>query len=325
MAGEQRRNGLRLAAITLGAGLSLVLLTVGLLWHLPRRGAEPAAKPAAIAAAASPAAFVPPEEATIPKGPEGDAIRRGIRLFTQTGVAAHDYVGSSLVCSNCHLNAGRLANASPMWAAWGQYPAYRKKNNRINTMADRIRDCFLYSMNAPASPKGTPPPLDGDIYRDLQIYFAWLARGVPSGTDVAGRGYLKLAKTSLGHDPDRGATVYAANCAVCHGADGAGQANADGSYAVPPLWGPRSFNWGAGMSRLTNAAGFIRANMPLGEGGTLTDQQAWDVAAYVVSHERPRDPRQTGTIAAARAEFHDDGDYYGQVVRGDLLGDGVTH
>ena len=269
---------------------------------------------------AADAAFSPPTDNTIPAGPNGDAIRRGRLIFTATTAHAGRYVGNGLTYSNCHLDAGRKADASPMWAAWVSYPAYRAKNGRVNTMEDRIRDCFLYSMNAPASKAGTPPPYGDNIYRDLQSYFAWLATGAPFGKPLPGRGFMKLDATPLGHDPDRGATVFADQCASCHGADGQGHANPDGTYAIPSLWGPRSYNWGAGMAGVATAAGFIKANMPYGQGNTLTDQQAWDVAAYIDSRERPRDPRQTATVEDARKQFHAKGDYYGQKVDGKLLG-----
>lgn len=282
-----------------------------------------ACQPRAAAPPAKPAAFSPPDEAAIPSGPDGDAIRRGRDLFLATARHAPRYVGNALACGNCHLDAGRKADAAPMWAAWVSYPAFRKKNGRINTMADRIHDCFLYSMNAPAAPAKGPPPLDDPIYRDLQSYFAWLAQGVAVGKPPPGRGYIALAKTKLGHDPVRGSAVFAGKCAACHGADGQGTPDGAGGIIAPPLWGPKSFNWGAGMARVATAAGFIKVNMPFGAGNTLTDQQAWDVAAFIDSHERPRDPRQTGSIEAARAEFHESGDYYGQTIGGHLLGGGT--
>lgn len=268
------------------------------------------------------AAFAPPPVSSIPDGPQGDSIRRGMALFLETGTAAKPYVGSGLTCGNCHLDGGRTAHASPMWAAWGMYPAYRTKNGTINTMEDRIRGCFVYSMNSQASPAGVPPPYGDDIYRDFESYFAWLATGVPVGMEMPGRGFRDLDPPDLSFDPARGAVIFEQKCAACHGAQGEGIANPDGTYAYPPLWGDHSFNWGAGMSKTANAAGFIKHNMPQGQGNTLSDQQAWDVAAYITSRERPRDPRQTDTIEQARERFHKQGDYYGQTVEGDLLGDG---
>lgn len=278
--------------------------------------------PAPVASAAG--GFAPPPASAIPDGPLGDSIRRGEALFTQTGVNAREFVGSGLNCSNCHLDAGRDPNSAPMWAAAAMFPEYRRKNDRINTMEDRIMGCFIYSMNAQASPAGVPPPAGHDIYRDLMAYFAFLATGAPTGVVMPERGFMDVEMPAEGYDLERGATIYAEQCSVCHGENGEGQLAPDGSYSFPPLWGDKSYNWGAGMSRLANAAGFIKANMPFGNGMSLTDQQAWDVAAYIDSQERPPDPRQAGTtIEATRAAHHASGDYYGQVINGDLLGDGV--
>lgn len=277
------------------------------------------------AATVSTAGFTPPPASAIPEGPLGDSIRRGEALFTQTGVHAREFVGSGLTCSNCHLDGGRDPNSAPMWAAAAMFPEYRRKNDRINTMEDRIMGCFIYSMNAQASPAGVPPPAGHDIYRDFMSYFAFLATGAPTGVAMAERGFMEVEMPAGGYDRDRGAIIYAEQCSVCHGDNGEGQRAPDGSYAFPPLWGDMSYNWGAGMSRLTNAAGFIKANMPFGNGMSLTDQQAWDVAAYIDSQERPRDPRQEGiTIEEARVRHHASGDFYGQMVDGDLLGDGIS-
>ena len=59
---------------------------------------------------------------------------------------------------------------------------------------------------------------------------------------------------------------------------------------APPVWGAHSYNIGAGMARVRTAAAFISDNMPFDQPGTLTDQQALDVAAYVNVHTRPDFP-----------------------------------
>ena len=74
------------------------------------------------------------------------------------------------------------------------------------------------------------------------------------------------------------------------GAQGAGLKEGR-KYTFPPLWGRDSYNAGAGMHRVHTAAAFIKANMPLGQPNTLTDQEAWDVAAYINGKPRPPDPR----------------------------------
>ena len=268
--------------------------------------------------------FVPPDPATIPDDKFGDAVKRGMAIFTNTGTNAADHVGNGLSCSNCHLDAGRQPQSAPMWAAWVTYPKYRSKNDQINTMEDRVMGCFNYSMNAQASPSGKAPPHGDDIYRDLESYFYWLATGAPTNTKLEGIGFGSVKKPEGGYDLGRGAEVFTANCAVCHGAEGQGQKDINGRYIFPPLWGPDSYNWGAGMGRIDTAAAFIKHNMPLSQPGRLSDQEAWDVAAFVDSHERPKDPRQKGTIEENRLKNHDgDETLYGQMVDGHLLGTGT--
>lgn len=270
------------------------------------------------------AIFVPPLESAIPQGPEGEAIRRGLQIFTNTQTNAREFVGNGLSCTNCHLNGGREPNSAPMWAAWVQYPKYRSKNKKINTIEDRVNGCFSYSMNAQGSPSGGPPPRGHDTYKDLETYFHWLATNAPTGIDMDGSGFPKMKVSALGYDPDRGRAVFDQNCITCHGADGQGKKDLNGRHIFPPLWGPDSFNWGAGMARIDAAAGFIRANMPFGK-PNLSDQQAWDAAAFINSHERPKDPRQTGTIAEAAAQYHaGEETFYGKQVGVQLLGQGTA-
>lgn len=258
--------------------------------------------------------FAPPPEGSMPEGEYGKIIKLGEQVFNKTGVYAAKYVGNSLNCVNCHLDAGRKPDSAPLWASFIHYPAFRSKTGKVDTLASRIQGCFEYSMN------GKAPPQDDEIMTALQTYAFWLAKGAPVGTPVAGSGYPKLKKPALAADFARGQAVYAQNCALCHGADGQGQRSA-GQQVFPPLWGPKSFNWGAGMHQMANASGFIQANMPLGKGGTLTEQEAWDVAMFMNSHERPQDPRFAGSVAATRKKFHDSDDsMYGRTVSGKVLG-----
>lgn len=260
----------------------------------------------------------PPPEAAIPAGPQGDYIRRGLAIFTDTRAAAPQYAGNQLRCANCHLDAGRTPGAAPLWAAYGNFPAWREKNNRINSFEKRVQDCFIYSLN------GKPPPLGGDVLLAVSAYAAWLAQGQRIGISPPGRAFPAIAGPPLSPDDRRGRAVFTEKCAACHGESGQGLL--DGATVVnPPLWGPNSFNWGAGMAQVDKAAAFIKANMPLGEGGSLSVQQAWDVAWYVDGQRRPQDPRFSGSVAATRAAHHDrPWSRYGTWVAGQLLGDPAT-
>jgi thiosulfate dehydrogenase len=133
-----------------------------------------------------------------------------------------------------------------------------------------------------------------------------------------------LKEAAQGFDPERGASLYTAKCALCHGADGAGVTLADGRTLFPPLWGAESYDWGAGMHKIDVAAVFIKHNMPLGLRDSLSDQEAWDLAAFMNSHERPQDPRFQGDLNATKEQFHASKfDYYGkrESEEGHLLGE----
>lgn len=224
--------------------------------------------------------LVVPDASTIPEGPMGEAIRRGEQLALHTFEELPDHVGNGLHCASCHLQAGRVANAGPWVGITSVFPEYRSRNARVNTLQMRINDCFERSLN------GTALDHESADMAAIVAYMTWLSREVPIGHEVEGRGFRRVTEPPT---PDRahGEALYAERCAVCHGADGSGQTGADGAYLFPPLWGPRSYNIGAGMARLDTAAAFVRWNMPLGQGGSLSDQDAYDVAEFFIHGERP--------------------------------------
>ena len=263
--------------------------------------------------------FQAPAEHELPDNAFGKLVRQGHSLFVDTKRQAPAYVGNGLNCSNCHLDQGRLPNSAPLWGAYPMYPAYRKKNDKVNTFAERLQGCFEFSMN------GKPPAADSPEISALSAYAYWLATKAPIGVELPGRGYPEVKQPAKGYDIAQGAQVYKAQCAVCHGDSGQGQKVGE-DYVMPPLWGKDSYNWGAGMHRINTAASFIQYNMPLGKAQSLSDQQAWDVAAFINSHERPQDPRLIdGSVEKTRVKFHaNDGvNLYGQTVDGVLIGQGI--
>ena len=203
----------------------------------------------------------------------------GHDLVTDTGKYAAKYVGNGLKCANCHLDAGTRKDALPLNIA-GIYPQWRSKNSKRNDVSLRIRECFFYSLN------GIMPSNDAPELQAIAAYISYLSTGQTIGTAPEGRGMPTLPAT--GHDPNpfEGRNVYEKKCSVCHGANG------QGVDANPPVWGMRSYNKGAGMNQIPKAAGFIWANMPYGNGKTLSVQEAFDVAAFLNQQIRPDDPRE---------------------------------
>lgn len=263
------------ATYVVGRNLMVALSIVGLFG--PALAETPTRQPAQPAPSVR---FAPPEVADIPHDEHGKQILFGRRLLAETRKLLPDHVGDALNCVSCHLNDGTVAGALPYVGVSVNYPRYNPRAGRSMTLEDRINGCFQRSMNGRALADDSPEIIAMVAYMD------WLSAGLPQHAKVEGAGIGKI-DTSLVPDPLRGKEIYAAKCAVCHGADGQGQRDAGNEFVVPPLWGDQSFNIGAGMARTYTAAAFVKRNMPLGQGGTLSDQEAVDVAGYFTHQPRP--------------------------------------
>jgi thiosulfate dehydrogenase len=238
-----------------------------------------AAQPTEVPAGRAAVELLPvPAESTVKDSALLAAIRRGRAILTATRDSLPANVGNDLRCTSCHLDDGRRAGAIPLVGVYASFPQYRSREGTVIGLEDRINGCLRRSMNGRALPLGHP------ALRDMVAYLAFVSRGVPVGGRVAGQG-VPAIEPPLAGDSARGRARYAAACARCHGADGSGRQG-----VAPPLWGPRSFNVGAGLARLRTAAAFIKHNMPYDRPGTLTDQEAFDVAAWVVTRPRPDFP-----------------------------------
>ena len=257
----------------------LAVATLGLVGLVSIAFAQGAEKPPL-------AELKPPAEETIPSGPRGDAIRSGKLLLNETHQRLPNNVGNKLTCANCHLGAGTIANASPWVGIWGVFPEYRSRSGQLNSLQQRVNDCFQRSMN------GKALSYDSKEMNDILAYMHWLSSGVPTGLSVKGRGFGPINR-DLEPSAQNGKSVYASKCASCHGVNGEGMKNAQGIYYFPPLWGKDSFNVGAGMARTYTAAAFVKHNMPLGQPNSLTDQQAVDVAEYFTHQSRPDYPAKS--------------------------------
>jgi len=218
--------------------------------------------------------FAPPSPDAIPGDQRGEQIRLGYKIVVATQEYGRPYVGNRLNCNNCHLDAGMNPNTTSFVGISRLYPEYRARADRQMTLADRINECFERSLNG----KALSP--DSSKLQAVVAYIEWLSQNVPVGSAVPWRGIPRI-NASRTPDPINGKKLFATRCVRCHGADG------QGTMAAPPVWGPQSYNIAAGMARVSVAASFIKSNMPRGWGWTLSDDEAFDVAAYVNSQPRP--------------------------------------
>jgi thiosulfate dehydrogenase len=262
----------------------------------------------------------PLEDKSLGASPLAEQIRFGYRVFTNTPQEAPQFTGGKVACANCHLNVGQRERALPLVGVAGMFPEYNNRAARLITLADRVVDCFLRSENAtgrllsPAdaespplalsrrdvgashvfsesSPAGLPTPTSKEVLA-LSAYIVWLSRGQAVGQNPAWRGHNTIAADQLipiaRLDVARGETLYTERCQSCHGGDGQGVQIGD--KKAGPLWGPDSWNDGAGAARVYTLAGIIRYTMPYLDPGSLSDEDAQHVAAFVNSKPRPAYP-----------------------------------
>jgi len=215
----------------------------------------------------------------------------GYNIVMETSKYAGRYAGSSLSCTSCHLRGGTQPDGFPLNVA-GVYPKWRAKNGVRNGIGMRIRDCFLYSLN------GIMPPEESPEVLAVAAYVSYLSEGEVIGRPPKGWGVPTLPDTGADPNPPRGQAIYQRVCAVCHGAKGEGQG------PVPAVWGLNSFNAGAGLNNVQKLAGFIWANMPMGNERSLTYQEALDVAAFINLQYRAFDPREGRLKKLAERIYH---------------------
>lgn len=206
-----------------------------------------------------------------------DAVMLGYQILKETKKYAEPYVGNTLSCTNCHFNAGLTRGGKKgglsMVGVAATYPAYKEREDYAVDLITRTNDCFERSMN------GKPLPASGREMTAIVTYFQWISKGLPIYAEIPWLG-LPLLTSSHQPNPEEGKKVLTQNCIKCHGSNG------KGAPAVPPLWGPNSFNDGAGMAKLKDFAAFVHLNMPQNE-PILTEAQALDVASYVTEQPRP--------------------------------------
>ena len=246
-------------------------------------------------------AYKLPDTAAIPHDPMGEMIRYGRELVMNTSKhigpkgSAGRYAGNMMNCAHCHLDGGTRPYAFNFFSTHARYPQYRGRENKVLTLEDRVNNCIERPLN------GRPLGHESKEMIAIVSYIKWLSTNVPVGQHVKGDENLDISFPARAADPQKGAAIFAENCASCHGANGQGQLNIEETaYTYPPLWGPNSYQKGSSAHRITKLARFIKANMPdkkaTWEKPFLTDEEALDVAAFINDDSiHPRPDKKPGT------------------------------
>ena len=226
---------------------------------------------------------------------EGDANKNVILYGKDLIVHTSTYYGQNgsifksstngMNCQNCHLDAGTKIFGNNYSAVASTYPKYRARSGAMENIYKRVNDCFERSLN------GNPIDTISKEMQAIVAYIKWLGKDVKNGEKPIGSGFKDIAFLDRASNPNSGKLVYVAKCQSCHQANGEGLMNSDKTaFTYPPLWGKQSYNIGAGLYRISNFTKYIKYNMPLGanyNNTQLTDEEAWDIAAFVNTQFRP--------------------------------------
>jgi len=214
-----------------------------------------------------------------------DSVKRGYSIIMNTPFYAANYAKNHLTCGNCHLCEGNSLGGRnqgiSLLGVTSIYPQYSERSKKTVDLKERIFNCFERSMN------GIRPPGDSQVMKDILAYIDWISTQVK---DVSNPPWLGLKLLKSKHEPnvEQGKIVYEKYCVACHetNGEGGGDLPFPVGKTIPPLWGKDSFNNGAGMNTLPMLSSFVYWNMPF-ENSVLTEEQAIDVAAFIIKQPRP--------------------------------------
>ena len=235
--------------------------------------------------------WVAPDTALIRDNKEGELVKYGRELIMHTGAflgpnGSVSHKANGMNCQNCHLSAGTRLWSNTYSAVKANYPKFRKRSGSVEDLEKRINDCMLRSMN------GSVLDPKSQEMKAMIAYIEWVGKDVEKGEQPVGAYVDPVPWLDRPANPLHGKNVFKKHCVTCHGVQGQGMFHPDGiTYQYPPLWGPYSYTTAAGMYRITKLAGFIKYNMPYllssHDHPVLTDEEAWDIAAFINTMPRP--------------------------------------
>jgi thiosulfate dehydrogenase len=194
-------------------------------------------------------------------------------------------LSNGMNCQNCHLDAGTATFGNNYGSVASTYPKFRARSGSVEDIYKRINDCFERSLN------GKSLDTNSNEMQAIKAYIEFIGSNVKKGEKAEGSGLKEMKYLGRAANPENGKLVYVTKCQSCHQKNGEGTLTVDKTeYTYPPLWGNQSYNDGAGLYRISNFAKYVKSNMPLGathENPQLSDEEAWDVAAFVNAQSRP--------------------------------------
>ncbi|RDU70107.1 cytochrome C [Helicobacter cholecystus] len=225
----------------------------------------------------------------VPKGKEGDLIRYGIEILSNTeGVVGPKsklkMTNNEVNCKACHMEddnglPGTKKYVLPLINAINNYPKLDIETMKIISLQDRIR-----GMGGTDTHKF---PDDSKEMQAIIAYFQWLKKAyeIKDGVRLEGTYLAEMKFPNQAASPVRGKELYGQKCSFCHGEDGKGVLNEDYAQGGGHMY-PSLLIWpdGGHMAMIPVLARFLRSAMPLGASADhpeLTPLEAIDLAAYL--------------------------------------------
>jgi thiosulfate dehydrogenase len=238
----------------------------------------------------TPAVWKAPDIHSLPHDEHGELIRYGRELIAHTALYLGPQgkiasISNGMNCQNCHLQGGTKPFGNNYAFVASTYPKFRPRSGTIESVEKRINDCLERSLNGKALP-------DSSIeLKAIKSYILWVGQNASGNSTLHGGGLAELPLMDRAADPGKGKVIFEQHCVRCHGPAGRGRKlEGHAEWIYPPLVGDSSYNIGAGLHRLSRFAAYVKYNMPDGTSylnPVLSDEEAWDVAAYINSLPRP--------------------------------------
>jgi thiosulfate dehydrogenase len=269
--------------------ISMSVICTAIFLQNCKDGSKKNVAPAAVLRPVKPQ-WVVPDTNQLSNTKDAKLIKYGRSLIVNTsyflgpkGIIAHKSNGIN--CQSCHLNAGTKNWGNNFSLVVSSYPKFKERSGAMETIVKKVEDCFERSLN------GKKIDSNGREMKAFVAYLKWIGKNVKKGTKPQGSGIEELPFLNRAADTLKGRMVYESKCKTCHGKNGEGILNRTAlTYIYPPLWGVNSYNIGASIYRVSKFAGYVKNNMPFGadyKNKQLTDEEAWDVAAFVNSQYHP--------------------------------------
>lgn len=172
-----------------------------------------------------------------------------------------DEEGDKLSCMSCHAD-GDDTDGESLVGVTSEYPKYDDRNDAVITMEEKVNDSIMHTLN------GEPISYDSEEMRSIIAFLTYISKGESYEEHQDD----KTVEDFSNPDLDNGEALYEKKIK---------------DASPPDLFGKNSFTDGSTLSRMSVMTDYVKNYLPEDDPGSLSDQEATDAAAYILSQDRP--------------------------------------